>query len=618
MKKLLQFSVLVLALLSINATNAQSNRLSTTVSTKCLSATVKAYGTLLDDSCAAITWYVNGSTTAAAKGNYATIYFSANGTYKICAKLLNTCKKFDTVICTSVTVANCDCNLTTDFKWQNDCKKVKFIASSNKTSGVTYTWTFGDNTEGKGGDPTHAYMSEGIYKVCVKATWTDSTGRVCTSTICKEIKVACGRPCELKGDFNAKQSGGKVRFKASSNSGYTYEWDFGDGKTGKGIDPYHEYAKAGTYTVCLKITDKTGKCFIKICKTIVVSSPCNLIGSFSWKKTTDSTYKFIATSNGASGTTYTWSWGDGTSSSGRDAAHVYKKSGVYEVCVKIYNPTSKCYTVICKKVEISVPSPSPCNWSKAGYGFGNVCRKYTFEAFNLANGCLKYQFVLKDSSGAVKYLTAGRLATYEFPATGTYYVKLYIKDTCKNCDTTIIGTVKVDCTPCKAVARFTVDSVSAYGKMYIKNTSTGAQKYSWNFGDSTATNNDKTPLHQFAKSGVYVVCLTATDTLNKCSTVYCYTVKVLRTRSKETINGGSNSASLYPNLYPNPADAGFYLNLMENNANYVVYGQNGQLITKGNGNGSVYLETQNWSEGLYKIEIRNGDTVKTQTVIVSH
>ena len=61
--------------------------------------------------------------------------------------------------------------------------------------------------------------------------------------------------CELKGEFSFVNTGGKFRFKASSNTGHTYSWDFGDGKTGKGIDPYHEYAKAGTYTVYINAYD---------------------------------------------------------------------------------------------------------------------------------------------------------------------------------------------------------------------------------------------------------------------------------------------------------------------------------------------------------------------------
>ena len=106
-------------------------------------------------------------------------------------------------------------------------------------------------------------MSEGVYKVCVTATWKDSTGKVCTATFCKEVKISCGKPCDLKGEFGFTNTGGKFRFKASSNSGYSYEWSFGDGSfyaTTENGAPYpngtiqHTYTRPGTYQITLITT----------------------------------------------------------------------------------------------------------------------------------------------------------------------------------------------------------------------------------------------------------------------------------------------------------------------------------------------------------------------------
>jgi PKD repeat protein len=38
----------------------------------------------------------------------------------------------------------------------------------------------------------------------------------------------------------------------------SYDWDFGDGNTGNGVNPTHTYAAAGTYTVSLTVTDDGG------------------------------------------------------------------------------------------------------------------------------------------------------------------------------------------------------------------------------------------------------------------------------------------------------------------------------------------------------------------------
>jgi PKD repeat protein len=438
-----------------------------------------------------------------------------------------------------------------------------------------------------------------------------------------------------------------------------------------------------------------------------------LIGSYTCKKLNDSTYKFYATSNGGTGTTYTWSWGDGTSSTGGDPSHVYKKSGVYEVCLKIYNSTKKCYSVICKKVEVTVPTATKtckweknaikvgysnkcnvysfemtlfadscityqlgvydmktgklvslpagrtgtytfsdtgkfaivakysnictgcdtqtyamfnvtckptttkCNWSAAGANltYSNKCNVYTFEGKNMSttSKCFKYAIVVGNSGATTTY--NGRVATHTFKTTGTYTVCMKYYDSCKACDTMICTSIKVDCSPCNAKAGFTVDSVATNGKMYVKNTSTGAKSYVWNFGDSSATSKDKTPLHQFPASGAYTVCLTAYDSTGTCSTTYCYTLKVIKSRSSSA-NTGSVGSNL--NSYPNPADAGFYINLGSDKSNYVVYNSTGQIITQGNNSGSTYLDSKNWAEGIYQISIKNATGNRTESVIITH
>lgn len=107
-----------------NSTQAQTAvRMKVGSTTNCLTAVFVADGILVSDSCATVKWTVNNGTTAVATGNKVSYTFSAAGTYTVCAKLLNTCKKFDTSVCMSVTVVSCDCKLTTEFSFKNDCKK---------------------------------------------------------------------------------------------------------------------------------------------------------------------------------------------------------------------------------------------------------------------------------------------------------------------------------------------------------------------------------------------------------------------------------------------------------------------------------------------------------------
>jgi len=59
---------------------------------------------------------------------------------------------------------------------------------------------------------------------------------------------------------NAK-TGNEIRFFPDVAGGFTpysYEWDFGDGKTSTESNPAHVYAKPGSYTISLKVTDDRG------------------------------------------------------------------------------------------------------------------------------------------------------------------------------------------------------------------------------------------------------------------------------------------------------------------------------------------------------------------------
>jgi len=73
---------------------------------------------------------------------------------------------------------------------------------------------------------------------------------------------------KLEVEFQASTSrvkeGEKVRFYGDVAGGFTpysYEWDFGDGKTSTDESPTHAYANDGTYTVSLTVTDDRGNTY---------------------------------------------------------------------------------------------------------------------------------------------------------------------------------------------------------------------------------------------------------------------------------------------------------------------------------------------------------------------
>jgi PKD repeat protein len=116
-----------------------------------------------------------------------------------------------------------------------------------------------------------------------------------------------------------------------------WEWSFGDGIKGVGMQTWHMYSKAETYAVSLAVTDNRGAVSTSTW-TIVVEEPVNKAPSA--VAGSDRTV-FVGgrvdlsgeASNDPDGviTVYRWDLGDGSTADGVRVSHVYEKSGTYTV-----------------------------------------------------------------------------------------------------------------------------------------------------------------------------------------------------------------------------------------------------------------------------------------------
>jgi PKD repeat protein len=122
-----------------------------------------------------------------------------------------------------------------------------------------YFWDFGDGGGENGWNVTHVYSTAGTYTV--RLTVMDDDGRTATTSMTIEV---INRPPEA--DASAPSSSvenSTVKFDASGSYDpdgilSTWEWDFGDDKTGEGREAYHRYVDSGTYVWTLTVTDDSG------------------------------------------------------------------------------------------------------------------------------------------------------------------------------------------------------------------------------------------------------------------------------------------------------------------------------------------------------------------------
>lgn len=193
----------------------------------------------------------------------------------------------------TVTDANGQTCSSYDTVYVNYCQAY-FLSNSNPGSGlvsftnysavprygILYQWNFGDGSSASAvRNPSHTYTNSGTYMVTLTAT--DSLNG-CTSHYTDSVVInlntnppSCNASFVVAKDSSAAYK--VILYNTSSNAtSHTYQWNFGDGTTGSGRTPQHQYQNFGSYLVCLTITDNQLNCTSTFCDTVGMDSLGNL------------------------------------------------------------------------------------------------------------------------------------------------------------------------------------------------------------------------------------------------------------------------------------------------------------------------------------------------------
>ena len=336
----------------------------------------------------------------------------------------------------------------------------------------------------------------------------------------------------VKSEIYVQISGTKVYLGVKSTGTVaSQEWVFNDGTANsKDANPTHDYSKPGSYTPCVYLIiknprDANNPCTTKVCKTITIEDPCaSFAPSAGIKLGTDGkTITFeAAASNSTSNTyTYSWSFGDNTTSGDRTGTHAYS-AGTYKPCVTITSSNPKCTKTLCfDPVTVQDPCAKFYASLSGGIKLGTDGKTATFEASAGTNYTYSWDFGDKTTS-------TDRVGYHTY-SPGTYKPCVTITSTDPKCTKTICFeaiTVKENdpCINFNPTFDFTVDAngVATYNGM----SGTGLT-YSWNFGDGSAVSTTKDGTHQY-KPGTYKPCVTITYTSGntKCTKTLCKEITV--------------------------------------------------------------------------------------------
>jgi PKD repeat protein len=233
------------------------------------------------------------------------------------------------------------------------------------------------------------------------------------------------------------------------------------------------------------------------------------------------TYAFVNTSIGDYTDVY-WSFGDSTFSSEANPVHTYLGEGTYSVCLTISNG-SGCSSTYCDYIYIGTGYYGCENSFYYAY---NEPFTLTFDGFML-NG-QQAQFYSWDFGDGT--YGQGQTVTHTYTPQGVsmYMVGLstmVMDSTGDSCFYTSYQEVWMDnSTGCSAYFTYYPDSLNQQTIQFIDMSYTSNQTppstWLWEFGDGTSSALQN-PLHTYADSGYYMVCLTIADSMGMCTSNYC-------------------------------------------------------------------------------------------------
>ena len=296
-------------------------------------------------------------------------------------------------------------------------------------------------------------------------------------------------------------SGSTITFNNTSTSANAYYWNFGDGTFSNAKTPSHIYDTVKPYLVTL-ITTNYNSCILHDTFRENVTVYDYTSAHFSYLKQPCSfTVNFNTTDDTSA--TYSWHFGDGTTSNVTNPVHIYKKGGYYTITL-LTDSGTRCADTFKVKIFINRPRPA----------FAITQCKHKVDFINESTGASGYIWVINSDTFTLAN------TTYQFSDTGHYLVRLIAYDSA-NCIITLDTNIYVYD---QGLSSFT-DSVPKCGGT-VSFTHTGAlvATANWDFGDG-GVSNLLNPVHSYTQSGTYIVKL-VTDSGTSCADSSTKTISV--------------------------------------------------------------------------------------------
>ena len=209
---------------------------------------------------------------------------------------------------------------------------------------------------------------------------------------------------------------------------------------------------------------------------------------------------------------YQWNFGDQSSGAAnlsfeKEPKHVYQKGGVYTISLIARNSQTKLENVYYQSIQVKEYDPVVAGFEIDG---NNQTAPATVKLKSTSANVDKYLWDFGDPSLKKKNSSDKESPSVTYKKPGTYRVKLVVKNNQSGLSDEITQDVIVESKQ-EATASFiyTKSSETAPSMVTFKNTSAAANRYEWNFGDSSSgtknSSSEENPVHFFEKPGNFKV-----------------------------------------------------------------------------------------------------------------
>lgn len=277
-------------------------------------------------------WLINGVNVGTTKD--LTYNFTAHGTYTV-----------DYIVATS---EGCTSNAVTkqvifnnnnafDFTTVGNCVGQAVAFTATGTNVTKWSWDFNNSGAENSTiqNPSFTYNSTGTKTAKLTVTFSDG----CVQSTTHDIIVSGG-----SADFNFSTTAAcaptyTVNFTSTStvSSGTItgYNWDFGDGQTSTDTNPTHNYNAAGTFPVKLTITTSDGCTNSKTTNVVVAPAIIDFTASLKQGCSSLSTTFTVYANASDPIISYSWDFGDASTSAAPSPSHTYTSTGKYDVSLTV-------------------------------------------------------------------------------------------------------------------------------------------------------------------------------------------------------------------------------------------------------------------------------------------